>query len=124
MEFHFENNSPVYLQMAAQLEMMIISGQFEPGQRLPSVRELALMSRTNPNTVSRALGELERRGLIETRRTSGKYVARQNSLLENTRQQAAIEACRTFLTRMSALGFTQEETAVLLERMMNDDSQN
>ncbi|MDE5757108.1 MAG: GntR family transcriptional regulator, partial [Allobaculum sp.] len=71
MEFHFTNDAPLYLQLASLLETQIIAGHLEPGQKLPSVRELALMSKTNPNTVAKALTQLEQKGLIETRRTSG-----------------------------------------------------
>ena len=74
MDYSFRNDSPVYLQLASILEGAIVRGEFAPGDKLPSVREIALESRTNINTVQKALARLESQGLIETRRTSGKYV--------------------------------------------------
>lgn len=123
MEFSFENSSPVYLQMADQLEAMVVSGQFEPGMKLPSVRELAMISKTNPNTVSKALAELERKGLIETRRTSGKYVARQDERIARQRMISAQTCCKEFVSKMTALGFTHEQIRSLLERSFDDASE-
>lgn len=116
MDFQFENNSPVYLQLASILEEEIISGRFVPGQKLPSVRELAAMSRTNPNTAARAMQELENRGLIETRRTSGKFVATNAQALETSRKEAAEKLCRQFLKDMQSLGCSTEEIFDLLKK--------
>lgn len=116
MNFEFQNNSPVYLQMADILESAIVSGTFKPGDRLPSVRELALQSRTNPNTVSKALNELERKGLIETRRTSGKFVCLNDEALKKQRLEIAYGLCAGFLKEMSSLGFSREESLSLLAR--------
>lgn len=116
MDFHFENHSPVYLQLAAILEEEIISSRFEPGQKLPSVRELAAMSQTNPNTAARAMQELENRGLIETRRTSGKYVAQNQKALEEGRMEAARKLCSTFLRDMHSLDYEDAEIFDLLKK--------
>ncbi len=77
MKFEFSLDSPIYLQIAGVLEDAIISGELPPGSRLPSVRELAALSRTNPNTVQKALQVLQDKQLIYTRRTSGKFVCEQ-----------------------------------------------
>ena len=122
MEFHFENDSPVYLQMAKMLETMVVSGRFPPGSKLPSVRELAMESKTNPNTVSKALAELERKGLIETRRTAGKFVRESAGMLEESRRQNGEALCREFLKAMASLGYTPAEIFSQLERMMNHAS--
>lgn len=116
MDFHFENHSPVYLQLAAILEEEIISGRIEPGQKLPSVRELAAMSQTNPNTAARAMQELENRGLIETRRTSGKFVAQNLEALKKSREMAAEKLCGQFLKDMRSLGYDTEEIFALLKK--------
>lgn len=114
LKFSFQNNSPVYLQMADILEGAIVSGTFAPGDKLPSVRELALQSRTNPNTVQKALAELERKGLIETRRTSGKFVSQNSGVISQQKQEKAAELCASFLRKMQALGYSEEESINLL----------
>lgn len=74
MEFNFDNDRPIYIQLVDSLKKYIISGKIKPGDRLPSVRDLALMIKVNPNTIQRALSELEDASLIYTERTNGKFV--------------------------------------------------
>ncbi len=124
MEFSFKNDAPLYLQLANILETQIMAGHLESGQKLPSVRELALMSKTNPNTVSKALAQLEQKGLIETRRTSGKFVKPLQEVLLQNRIQKASLLCQKFLEEMRALGFSQQESLQLLEKEGKDASTN
>lgn len=118
MEFEFHNDSPVYLQIAELIENRIVSGQYAPGQKLPSVREFAVMTRTNPNTVQKAMQELESRGLIATKRTSGKFVADQAAFLEESRRRKAEEATEKYLLEMKSLGFDGSEIAELVSKGM------
>ena len=74
MEYIFNNETPIYLQLVEKLKMQIVSGELKQGQRIPSVRELALVARVNPNTMQKALAELESQGLVYTERTNGKFV--------------------------------------------------
>ena len=74
MKFEFDNNIPIYIQLVEQLKIYIISGKIKPGERLPSVRDLALHSKVNPNTMQKALIELEELKLIYTERTTIKYL--------------------------------------------------
>ena len=74
MEFQFDNERPIYIQLVQQLRIAVVSGAFLPGSRLPSVRELALTAKVNPNTMQKALTELEGEGLVFTERTNGKFV--------------------------------------------------
>lgn len=120
MEFQFDNSSPVYLQIASQIEAFILSGSLQKGDRLPSVRELALTTKTNPNTVSKALAELERKGLIETRRTSGKFVCASLQAMETLRGHQARQLCRQFLASMKALGCSKE----VILRMLESEEEN
>lgn len=124
MQFNFENHSPVYLQLARILEDAIVCGEFEPGQKLPSVRELASLSRTNPNTVAKALQEVEGKGLIETRRTSGKYVSLPATAMEENRKEKACQLCRQFLTDMEKLGYSQQQSLALLKKGVFDASEH
>ena len=80
--FKFDNNTPIYIQLVEQLKIDIISGQLKSGERLPSVRDLALQNKVNPNTMQKALVELEELNLIYTERTNGKYVTEDTKLIE------------------------------------------
>lgn len=123
MDYSFRNDSPVYLQLASILEGAIVRGEFAPGDKLPSVREIALESRTNINTVQKALARLESQGLIETRRTSGKYVCDNPETLAGQKREAAKTLCETFLRGMQALGFSASESIRLLKEGVNDGTE-
>ena len=109
MEFVFDNNIPIYIQLVDQLKGYIISGTLSAGERLPSVRELALISKSNPNTVQKALGELENEGLIYTERTNGKFVCEDTDKINRYRQIYAADICDRFLSEMNKLGFSDEQ---------------
>lgn len=105
MEFDFTSDRPIYLQLVEQLELYIISGQAPPGNKLPSVRDLALQAKVNPNTMQRALVELEELGLVYTERTTGKYVTEDVQLINAYREKFATDRVKNYLIEMSALGF-------------------
>ena len=84
MEFTFDNNIPIYIQLLEYLKIYLISGVFKSGEKLPSVREFATTFKVNPNTMQKALSELESMKLIYTERTNGKYVTKDTKLIENT----------------------------------------
>ena len=117
MEFIFDNDRPIYIQLIEQLEQHIVSGRLQPGERLPSVREYALISKVNPNTMQKALGELEERGLIFTERTNGKFVTRDVELLKECREKYADKKAREFLSAMKELGFTTTETMEFMNKI-------
>ena len=91
MVFEFNNEQPIYIQLVEQLKIKIISGKLPSGERLPSVRELALMTKVNPNTMQKALAELEETGLIYTERTNGKFVTTDLSACMDSRFDKVIE---------------------------------
>lgn len=117
MEFHFTNDRPIYLQLVEQLEHYIISGQFSPGEKLPSVRDLAYYTKMNPNTVQKALQELEDRHLIITERTSGKFVTEDHRFLHKRQAELAHLTMRNFLQDMRSLGFTHSDIINHLQKM-------
>ena len=92
--FNFQSDRPIYIQLVEQLELYIISGKIPPGERLPSVRDLALTTKVNPNTMQRALAELEDLKLIYTERTNGKYVTTNTKLITKYREKFASEKAR------------------------------
>ena len=85
MTWHFNDNAPIYLQIVNSLQRGIAGGVYPPGSRLPSVRELALEAGVNPNTMQRALSELERTGLVCSQRTAGRFVTEDASALSQLR---------------------------------------
>lgn len=109
MEFNFNNDRPIYIQLTEQLEMHIVSGRLQPGGRLKSVREYAMLTKVNPNTMQRALAELEDRGLIYTERTNGKFVTEDENLLRTYREKYAKEKVKRYFADMQELGFSYEE---------------
>lgn len=108
MEFNFTSDQPIYIQLVEQLELYIVSGKIPPGEKLPSVRDLAIEAQVNPNTMQRALTELEELGLIYTERTNGKYVTDDTKHLQKYRQKFTVTKIEKFLSEMSELGVDRE----------------
>ena len=115
MEWRFAGEAPVYQQIIAIIQGAVLSGEYPPGGRVPPVRELAAMARVNPNTMQRALSELERQGLLETVGTAGRYVTRDETVLQRLRTQRIAELARECASRFAAYGISPREAASLLE---------
>ena len=115
MNFVFDNNAPIYIQLVEQLKTHIISGRLSAGERLPSVRDLALKLKVNPNTLQKALSELEDKCLIFTERTNGKFVTEDLSLIEKERLDYANKLSETFILNMQNIGFSKQEAIKYLE---------
>ena len=120
MNFVFDNNIPIYIQLVEQLKISIISGNILPGERLPSVRELALLTKVNPNTMQKALVELEELNLIYTERTNGKYVTEDKLLIQKYKEEYAQEFAYKYCSSMNAIGFHKEETIEYLKTLGGD----
>jgi len=114
MEWQFRNDSPIYTQLTQRLTQAIVAGEFRPGERLPSVRELAVEAGVNPNTV-RALADLERDGLVFSQRTAGRFVTEDVSMLENAKLRLADQCVESFLSEMAKLGCGRDEVIALLQ---------
>lgn len=115
MKFSFDNNAPIYLQLVEQLKSDIISGKISAGERLPSVRDLALQLKVNPNTVQKALVELEEIGLVFTERTNGKFVTEDNELIKKYKQEYADMITQKYLKTMEQIGFDKSEVLLLIK---------
>ena len=109
MEWNFENDRPIYIQLVEKLKLAIVAGEYPPGERLPSVRDLAIEIKANPNTVQRALVDLEQTGLIYTQRTNGKFVTEDKKLVQKIREELAKETFSKFQENMKQLGFGEDE---------------
>lgn len=107
IKFSFDSNHPIYVQLVEQLELYIISGKIPPGERLPSVRDLALQAKVNPNTMQRALTELEEAKLIYTERTNGKFITKNIKHIQKYRERIAKTKVKKFLAEMHKLGIDE-----------------
>lgn len=117
MKFEFDNNIPIYVQLVEQLKIYIISGNIKPGERLPSVRELALQTKVNPNTMQKALMELEDLELIYTERTNGKFVTENISKIEKLKLEYANDLSKKYLSSMKSIGFSEIEAIKYLKEI-------
>ena len=115
MECVFDNERPIYLQLVEKLRIEIVSGKLKQGERLPSVRELALMVKVNPNTMQKALVELENQKLIYTERTNGKFVTNDFELIEKVKKELAGEKIKDYLKSMEDIGFDRQDAIVCLQ---------
>ena len=119
MNFVFDNDRPIYIQLVEQLEIYIISGKIKPGEKLPSVRDLALKTKVNPNTMQKALVELEDLKLIYTERTNGKYVTKDERLLNKFKDKYAKEKTQKYIKEMQELGFVKNEIVEFVKEENN-----
>ena len=117
MEWKFSGSKPVYQQIEQILQTAVLAGEFAPGQRVPSVRDLAAQARVNPNTVQRAYAELEQAGILICGGTMGRCVTQDPSVLKALREQVIREAVAQTAEQFRALGIPIREAAALLMQM-------
>ena len=124
MEWNFKADLPIYSQLVQQIKLAIVSGIYLPGERLASVRELATEAGVNPNTMQRALQELEREGMVYTQRTSGRFVTEDTKVIESAKKLLAESEIRSFLEQMTRLGYPKEEIVSLLKASIEEEKNN
>lgn len=115
MEWKFDNQKPIYAQIVDVIRLRIITGVYEAGSKLPSVRELANEASVNPNTMQKALSELEGSGLIYTVRTSGRFITEDIDKIAASRNQLAGQRVQEFLQQMESLGISRGEIVELIK---------
>lgn len=120
MEWNFKNGLPIYSQIIEVMTMRIASNAYSPGEKLPSVRDMAMEAGVNPNTMQRALAELERKGLVYSERTSGRFVTRDESVLQALHGELAESYFREFEERLRAIGMSDDEIRHSAERWLSD----
>ena len=121
MQWQFSNDAPIYTQLIQHIKIGIVTGVFPPGERLPSVRDLATGAGVNPNTMQRALAELERDGLVFSQRTAGRFVTEDHTMIQTAKRGLAQRHIKTFLEAMLQLGFQREEILALLEQELGEE---
>lgn len=124
MAWELKSDRPIYSQLIEQIQLMVVSGIFPAGSKLPSVREMAAQASVNPNTMQRALSQLESDGLLYSQRTSGRYVTEDVQKIMQTKNGLAAELIHDFIDRMNQLGFDRSQTLAFLNRYMKEDEQN
>ena len=117
MEFIFDNNIPIYIQLLEYLKIYLISGVFKCGDKLPSVREFSTTFKVNPNTMQKALAELEDMKLIYTERTNGKFVTTDNKLIEKLKDDYALTLAKSYFQGMKRIGLGKADSIKYLERV-------
>ena len=109
MQWIFNNDIPIYLQIMDHIRKEIASGNLSPGQKLPSVREMALDAGVNPNTMQKALSELERDGFLQSNRTEGRYVSTELTKTDLLKENLVKELCEAFIQNMNKIGIKSED---------------
>ena len=123
MPWELKSDRPIYTQLIDQIELMIFSGVYPLGSKLPSVRDMAQEAAVNPNTMQRALVKLEEDGLIITHRTSGRSITEDARMVEMAKTKLAQEQITEFLGKMKLMGFEQMEILTIIDTMVKEMKQ-
>lgn len=124
MPWNFATDAPIYLQVAEVIKLRILTGVYQPGSYIPSVRELAQEAAVNPNTMQRALAQLESSGLLYTHRTTGRKVTEETKLIRCLRLEQAHTHIAQCHKQLAALGFAPEEIRSMLQSWSVDGQPN
>lgn len=120
MSWNLDSSRPIYTQIVERIQLDIIAGKYQPGARLPSVRDFASEAGVNSNTMQKALAELEREDLVHSERTSGRFITEDTAMIEKMREELATTQIRDFFEKMQQMGFDTEKTIALIERIMKE----
>ncbi|WP_088228246.1 GntR family transcriptional regulator [Desulfosporosinus sp. FKB] len=120
MPWDLKSDRPIYTQLVEQIKLMVFSGTYPPGSKLPSVRDMAQEAAVNPNTMQRALAKLEEDGLIITHRTSGRSITEDASMIELAKTKLARDQIFEFLEKMRLMGFDQKEILTIITTMAKE----
>ncbi|NMO97567.1 GntR family transcriptional regulator [Paenibacillus lemnae] len=124
MSIEFDNNLPIYLQIMNYIKKQIITGKLQPGDKIPSVRELAVELQINPNTIQRTFQELEREEIVETRRGLGRYVTSEESKIMSIKKEMAGDLIQHFIQGMQELGFKEKDILTIVSDAFETDKSN
>lgn len=122
MNWEFSNDKPIYIQLVDGIELKIISGEYASGSKILSIREMATEVGVNPNTVQKALAELERKNLVVTNRTNGKFITEDVRLIEEAKTSQATKTIRLMCNKIRMLGYTREETMAIIKNTIDGDA--
>lgn len=117
MAWHFSSDRPVYIQIADRITRSVLSGEYKPGEQIPTVRQLALEAAVNPNTVQHAFSDLENEGLIISKGTSGRFVTENKEIIEQSRNKLAKKIVCDFIKNTNSLSLTKEQVISMIEEV-------
>ena len=120
MSWEFNDFTPIYLQLIEHIQLRIISGIYPIGEKIPSVRDMASEASVNPNTMQKALAELEKKGLVYTQRTSGRFITEDMDLIKNMKEGLAKDKVENFLLSMKKIGFDKKESLSIMEKLAKE----
>ena len=121
MPWNLNSDRPIFLQIVERIQMDIISGKYKPGDKLPSVRDLASDAAVNPNTMQKAFSELVRTGLVYSQRTTGRFITEDTVMIDELKASFAKEKITEFIALMQQLGFSKEEILSLINTTMKGE---
>ena len=124
MDWKLTDGRPIWQQLTEQITLRILKGEYPPGGRLPAVRDLAVQAGVNPNTMQRALAELERDGLVYSQRTAGRFVTEDQAMIASAKRSLAERHIQAFLEAMTHLGYGREEILTLLRQEESKGGEN
>jgi len=116
----FQVSKPIYMQIVDKITSEIVQGKRQPGDKLPSVREMAVQMGVNPNTVQRTYAELERLGIVETRRGQGTFVSGNKDLTEELGRNMQDEIIKSFIQKMEEIGVDKKRLVTLLQQYLGE----
>ncbi|SFC29479.1 GntR family transcriptional regulator [Clostridium uliginosum] len=120
MIWEFKDERPIYIQLMEQIQLKIVSNMYKAGEKIPSVRDLASEASVNPNTMQKALTELERKGLVFSQRTSGRFITEDVQMINNMRNDLAKEKIQEFFFSMGKIGYNKKETIEIVEKIVKE----
>ena len=120
LKLSFESGKPLFIQLKELMRTDIAAGKYSPGEKLPGVRDLALWANVNPNTMQRALSDLEAEGLLETKGTSGRFVCQDPAVIDGAKRQILGELAYSFLLKCRELGIDSSEAKQIIDRIIKD----
>lgn len=116
MKWSFKEGRPIYIQIVEQMEVFIASGAYEPGEKIPAVRELAIDAGVNPNTMQKAMSELERLKLLHSERTRGRFVTEDVKVINEVKKTLSRDFVRNLFDNLMSLGMSKEEIISAVEQ--------
>lgn len=122
MSWHFTSETPIYIQIMDEIKLRIAQGRLKAGDKVPSVRELAILAGVNPNTMQKALSELERDGVLYSNRTSGRFVAEADSDMPDVKKDIVTKYIKKYVDEMRLLGYSDEELVEVLKHYIEEET--
>lgn len=120
MKWEFKNGIPIYLQIIAQIKVMIASGELRAGSKIPPVREMAVEAGVNPNTMQRALTQLEQEGLLYTQRTAGRFVSEDENVMKELRKAMSEQYIAELFHNLEKMGMDKQEIIAAVKDYQDD----